>query len=64
MHEVGLPVRPGIQVGPVLLDPARPGQIDQLDGRKHGAMVEVFYEQLNYEMLIESAAYGVTHIGL
>ena len=27
--------------------------------RKNGAMVEVFYEQLNFEMLKESQAYGV-----
>lgn len=27
--------------------------------RENGAMVEVFYEQLNFEMLTESEAYGV-----
>ncbi|VDM78819.1 unnamed protein product [Strongylus vulgaris] len=28
--------------------------------RENGAMVEVFYEQLNFEMLTESEAYGVS----
>lgn len=28
--------------------------------RENGAMIEVFYEQLNYEMLTESEAYGVS----
>uniref|UniRef100_A0A914S986 Uncharacterized protein n=1 Tax=Parascaris equorum TaxID=6256 RepID=A0A914S986_PAREQ len=27
--------------------------------RENGAMIEVFYEQLNFEMLSESEAYGV-----
>lgn len=27
--------------------------------RDNGAMIEVFYEQLNFEMLTESEAYGV-----
>lgn len=28
--------------------------------REHGAFIEVFYEQLNYESLLESEAYGVS----
>lgn len=31
---------------------------------KNGAMVEVYYEQLNYELIRESEAYGVSFIGL
>ncbi|KIH47385.1 hypothetical protein ANCDUO_22555, partial [Ancylostoma duodenale] len=31
--------------------------------RENGAMVEVFYEQLNFEMLTESEAYGVSERG-
>lgn len=27
--------------------------------RANGAMIEVFYEQLNFEMITESEAYGV-----
>lgn len=29
--------------------------------RKNSAMIQVFYEELNYETLIESPAYGVKH---
>jgi hypothetical protein len=28
--------------------------------REEGAMIEVYYEQLNYESLLESEAYGVS----
>ncbi|TMS36272.1 hypothetical protein L596_003474 [Steinernema carpocapsae] len=30
--------------------------------RENGAMVEVFYEQLNFEMLTESEAYGFVNL--
>ena len=33
----------------------------RLKFRDNGAMIEVFYEQLNFEMLTESEAYGVRH---
>lgn len=29
--------------------------------RKNAAMIQVFYEELNYETLNESPAYGVIH---
>lgn len=32
--------------------------------RKNGALLEVYYEQLNYEKLSESEAYGVIHFPL